>query len=81
VFENLMVDLRPGSAKLRDRKRRILATAGALSGEQAASVLEAAEGELKTAVVMARLGVSAEEARRRLAAAGGLVRQAIEGAP
>ncbi len=78
VFENLMVDLRPGSAKLHDRSRRILQSAAGASREEAERLYEAAGGELKTAVVMARCGIPAEAARQRLAAAGGYVWRALE---
>lgn len=78
VFENWMVDLRPGSAKLRDRSARIVADAGGVPRERAEALLAEAEGEVKTALVMARRGTSAEEARRRLAAADGSVRAALE---
>ncbi len=78
VFENLMVDLRPGSAKLRDRALRILETAGGLTREEAREMLRAAGGDLKTAIVMARREVSATRARALLEAAGGRVRRAIE---
>jgi N-acetylmuramic acid 6-phosphate etherase len=79
VFENWMVDLRPGSAKLRDRSGRIVAEAGGVPRERAEALLAAADGEVKTALVMARLGVAAGEARERLAAADGSVRGALDG--
>jgi N-acetylmuramic acid 6-phosphate etherase len=78
TFENLMVDLRPGSAKLRDRARRILEAAARVPPAEAEAVVAAAGGDLKTAIVMARLGVPADEARRRLAAAGGHVWRALD---
>jgi len=77
VYENLMVDLRPGSAKLRDRVLRIVESAGQVSREEADREIRAAEGEVKTAIVMARCQISVEEARERLAAAAGRVRQAL----
>jgi N-acetylmuramic acid 6-phosphate etherase len=79
VFENWMVDLRPGSAKLRDRSVRIVAAAGGVGRESAVRLLAEAGGEVKTALVMARRSVGAAEARRRLAAAGGAVRRALAG--
>jgi N-acetylmuramic acid 6-phosphate etherase len=79
VFENWMVDLRPGSAKLRDRSARIVAEAGGVPRERAEALLAAAEGEVKTALVMARLGVAAGDARERLEAADGSVRGALDG--
>ena len=78
VFENLMVDLRPGSAKLKDRARRIVETAGRVAPKKAGDLLERAEGEVKTAIVMARLQLSASAARDRLTAAEGHVRRALE---
>ncbi len=78
VYENLMVDLRPGSAKLRDRAVRIVQEAARTSTEEAEEVLRAADGEVKTAVVMKRCQVSAAEAKRRLEATGGHLRQALE---
>jgi N-acetylmuramic acid 6-phosphate etherase len=78
IFGNLMVDLRPGSAKLRDRAVRIIETAGGVSATEAAELYRAADEEVKTAIVMARCGLSADAARRRLAAAGGHVRKALE---
>ena len=79
AYENLMVDLRPTSAKLRDRSLRIVAAAGRVSDREAASLLTAAGREVKTAIVMGRLGVSAPAARRRLRAARGHVRKALGG--
>jgi len=79
VFENFMVDLRRGSAKLRDRAVRIVAAAGRVERADAERLLEAAAGEVKTAIVMARTGDDAEPARRRLAAAAGYVRRALDG--
>jgi N-acetylmuramic acid 6-phosphate etherase len=77
TYENLMVDLRVGSEKLRDRARRIVATAGRVSIDDAERVLAAAGGEVKTAIAMARLAVDAAEARRRLAASGGHLWRAL----
>jgi N-acetylmuramic acid 6-phosphate etherase len=79
TFENLMVDLRPGSGKLRDRARRILEVAAGVSPGEAERLQETAGGEIKTAIVMARLGIGADGARRRLAAAGGHVWRALDG--
>jgi N-acetylmuramic acid 6-phosphate etherase len=80
AYENLMVDMKPTSAKLRDRGRRIVITAARVSEAEAARLLAAAAGEVKTAIVMGRLDVSAAVARRRLAAAHHHVRRALQGA-
>jgi N-acetylmuramic acid 6-phosphate etherase len=78
AYENLMVDLRQGSAKLQDRARRIVAEAAGVSPDEAGGLLQSANGEVKTAIVMGRRGVDAEAARRRLAKARGHVRAALK---
>lgn len=77
AYQNLMVDLRPTSAKLVDRSRRVVAAATRKDEREAARLLRAAGGEIKTAIVMGRLGVSAEVARARLGRARGQVRRAL----
>ena len=69
AYENLMVDLKPTSAKLVDRTHRIVAAATGRSNAEVLDLLERSNGEVKTAIVMGQLGVSADEARGRLAAA------------
>lgn len=81
AYENLMVDLRQTSKKLEDRARRIVAEAGGVEPATAEALLELADGEAKTAIVMARLGLRADAARRRLKAAGGHVRRTLRTRP
>jgi N-acetylmuramic acid 6-phosphate etherase len=81
VFDNLMVDLRPGSAKLVDRSLRIIQAAAGVGRQRAESLYRAADGEVKTAIVMARCGIEAGEARQRLAEVGGHVRRALDKTP
>ncbi len=78
VYGNLMVDLRPGSAKLRDRALRIIETAGNVSRATAERLYESADGEVKTAIVMALCDLEASRSRERLQAARGHVRRALE---
>lgn len=78
VYGNLMVDVRPTNVKLVERARRIIAQIAAVDEAEAARLLTASGGEVKTAVVMARRGVPAEEARALLAAAGGRLRAVID---
>ena len=77
AYENLMVDLKQTNAKLKDRARRIVAAAAGVSRGEADRLLVAAGEEVKTAIVMGRLGVDAKAARRRVAKAGGHVRPAL----
>jgi N-acetylmuramic acid 6-phosphate etherase len=76
VYGNLMVNVQPTNAKLADRARRIVAQAAGVSGERAGEWLDAAGGNVRTAILMGADGIGREEAERRLAAAGGRLREA-----
>lgn len=78
TYGNRMVDLRATSAKLEDRARRIVRDLLEVPAPEAADLLERAGGSVKTAVVMGRSGVDRSEAERRLAAADGFLRRALE---
>jgi N-acetylmuramic acid 6-phosphate etherase len=78
VWGNLMVDLKVTCEKLRDRAQRIIRVTLDLESDEAAEVLEGADGQVKTAIVMHRLGVDRDEARRLLDRAGGRVAGALE---
>jgi N-acetylmuramic acid 6-phosphate etherase len=78
VYENLMVDLRASNQKLQDRAARIVATLAKVSREEAMKLLQSADGEVKTAVVMRMRGLDAKAARDALAEAGGRLREALE---
>ena len=77
VYGNLMVDVRASNAKLRDRAVRIVMAATDAPRAEAEAALTQSGGEAKTAIVLLRLHISAEDAARRLAAAHGWVRAAI----
>jgi len=67
VYSNLMVDLRATNSKLRDRAIRILLElCPDLSRDAASKQLEAAGGELKLAIIMARLNLDQHQAQRAL---------------
>lgn len=80
VHDHWMVDLKPTSRKLRLRGERITADLGRVAPARARALFRAADGSVKTAVVMARLRVDAPAARRALARAGGVLRRALESA-
>ena len=77
VHGNLMVNVQPTNGKLRDRAVRIVGELAGLGRVEAEAALERAGGEVKTAVVVARLGVDAGVARGRLAGAGGALRKVL----
>ena len=81
VYGNLMVDLQVTCEKLRDRGERILQSMLGLERRAAAELLERSGGHVKTALVMGRLGIEADEARRRLEEAEGLVSRVVGDLP
>ncbi len=78
TYSNLMVDLRASNVKLMDRAQRIVEALTDCKGPAARELLERCDGEVKTAVVSARLQVSAQEARGHLEAARGHLRRVLE---
>lgn len=79
VYENMMIDLQMTNKKLVERSKRIVMTITGLPYDEAADYLQKADGHVKTALVMIKANVTAEEARLRLEKAEGFVRRAIEG--
>ena len=79
IYGNLMVNVQPKNQKLRDRARRIIAQAAGVSVERAGEWLAEAGGSVRVAIVMAKVGVTREDAERRLAAAKGRVSKALNG--
>jgi N-acetylmuramic acid 6-phosphate etherase len=77
VFGNLMVNVQPTNVKLRDRAVRIIAAVTGLGADEAASLLRIA-GSVKTAIVMAKLEMDRDAAEKRLTAARGRLRSALE---
>jgi len=77
VYENMLVDLQMTSKKLEERSKRTVMQVTGLSYEETGRVLEQAGGHVKTALVMILANVNADEARKRLAHAGGFVRQTL----
>jgi N-acetylmuramic acid 6-phosphate etherase len=81
TYGNLMVDLRAWNEKLVDRSQRIVMETTGLDRKAAQEVIEAADGSVKTAIVMARRGVARREAERLLAEHAGRLRQIVGDPP
>lgn len=77
VYANLMVDVQATNAKLRRRALRLVIDATTAEPVAAEHALERSGGEVKTAIVMLRLGLEADLARQKLAAAEGRLRLAL----
>jgi N-acetylmuramic acid 6-phosphate etherase len=76
-----MVDLRAWNDKLIDRSQRIVMETTGLGRDDARDVIQAADGKVKTAIVMARRQVSRDEAERLLEAHGGRLREIVGDPP
>lgn len=81
TYGNLMVDLRAWNDKLIDRSQRIVMEAAGVDRSAARRAIEAAEGSVKTAIVMARRGVARGEAERLLSEHAGRLRAVVGDPP
>ena len=79
IFGNLMVNVQPKNSKLIDRARRIIARTTGADYARAGDLLAQAGNNVRTAIVMGRLGLSREAAEQRLAEAGGRISEALHG--
>jgi len=76
---NLMVDLRATNDKLRDRAARLISEVTGLDRPSAFDLLSRAGDHVKTAIVMHECSLPRRAAEDRLHAAGGRLRDALEG--
>lgn len=81
TYGNLMVDVRASNEKLRARSRRIVALATDAPDEAIESALTAADGEVKTAILMILAQVDAATANDLLTSSAGHLRAALTAAP
>lgn len=81
TYGNLMVDLRATNDKLRDRAERLVIGTCGVERDEARRLLQRADGHVKLAIVMHKLGLDADAARARLDAAGAVIRRVIAEAP
>lgn len=81
VYGNLMVDLRAWNAKLVDRSERIVMETTGLERSAAREVLAQASGKVKAAIVMARRGVSLDDAEVLIEQADGRLRPIVGDPP
>jgi N-acetylmuramic acid 6-phosphate etherase len=77
TYGNLMVDVRTGSEKLRDRARRIVNIVTGLDADSAEKLLKRAQWNVKVAIVMQKTGLSYTRAVARLRRSGDRIREAI----
>jgi N-acetylmuramic acid 6-phosphate etherase len=72
-----MVDVVPANDKLRSRVRLIVSEATGAAPETVDAALAESDGDAKVAIVSILMGIDADDARTRLAAASGNLRHAL----
>jgi N-acetylmuramic acid 6-phosphate etherase len=77
TYGNLMVDVKSGSEKLKDRARRILSMVTGVEAEEANRLLREANWNVKAAIIMSEAGVSYSQALRQLRKADDSIRTAL----
>jgi N-acetylmuramic acid 6-phosphate etherase len=76
-YGNLMIDVQGTNEKLRQRAVRLVGSIADLDAAGARAALIAADWDVKTAIIMSRVGLGVDAARQRLAAAGGHLGRAL----
>src|SRR6187455_1855506 len=77
TYGNLMVDVKTGSEKLKDRARRIVAMVTGADPDEAGEWLQKAKWNVKAAIVMKKAGVTYTQALRKLKSADDSIRAAL----
>lgn len=73
VYKNMMVDLQATSEKLVERSKLVIMKAIGCDYHNAGIYLKNANGHVKTAIIMAKLGCDIDKARKSLNDAGGIL--------
>jgi len=79
VYDNWMIGVALTSRKLQARGLRILAEASGATMAVATRALRQSGHKMDVALIMLKSGASAPEARRRVRASGGNLRNVLEG--
>lgn len=77
TYGNLMVDVKTGSEKLKDRAQRILSMITGVDPDEAKALLVKAKWNVKVAIVMKKAGLSPTQAARRLRTSNDSIREAL----
>ena len=78
VYNNLMVDVKPTNEKLVERSKRIIMQATDCTYDEAEEKFEAANRDVKLAIVMILTDSTAEQGRAKLAKADGFVKNTLK---
>jgi N-acetylmuramic acid 6-phosphate etherase len=78
VHDGMMVDVQAGNIKLKERARRIVSAISGVEMQEAMAALDAANGEVKSAILICAGVPSIEKARKILADKNGNLRLALK---
>lgn len=78
TYGNLMVDVQPKSAKLRDRAKRIVMHITDVNEEEATGLLESSGWDVKVAIVMQKKGLNIDDSKKLLEKHTGFLREALK---
>ena len=78
TYGNLMVDVQPKSAKLRDRAKRIVMQIAEVSEEKAEELLEQSAWDVKASIVMEKKGLGLKDSKELLEKSNGFLREALK---
>ncbi len=78
TYGNLMVDVQPKSAKLRDRAKRIVMHIAEVSEEKAEKLLEQSGWDVKASIVMEKKGLGLKDSKELLEKSNGFLREALK---
>lgn len=77
IYENVMVDLMLTNKKLVERAKRIILTFTGKSYNESSTLLEQADGHVKTALLMGLKGLNRDAAKQLLSKNNGFIRKAL----
>lgn len=78
TYGNLMVDVQPKSAKLRDRAKRIVMHIAEVNEEEASRLLEESGWDVKASIIMGTKNLSLEDSKELLEKHSGFLREALK---
>jgi len=78
TYGNLMVDVQPKSAKLRDRAKRIVVHIAEVSEEKAEELLDQSGWDVKASIVMEKKGLGLKDSKELLKKSNGFLREALK---
>jgi N-acetylmuramic acid 6-phosphate etherase len=77
VYENMMIDLQQNSQKLIERSKKIIMTTTGVEYDEAAELLQQANGHVKSAILMALTDLDSHQVKQLLEQNDGFIKKAL----